>query len=180
LNKRLNYRLKKAIPSLISIIRIFLAPFFLITFLDNYLVLSLLIYVLAVATDAIDGYLARILDTSTSSGAYLDITADLILVLAGFSAFIITGIYPIWILLIILLMFLQFIITSKAKKPVYDPVGKYYGAFLFLIIFVTLINLILIDNQFLNFIFFVSTVIFTIIAVISRLFFIIPSNKLRE
>ena len=83
-------------------------------------------------------------------------------------------------MLIILLMFLQFIITSQAKKPVYDPVGKYYGAFLFLIIFVTLINLILIDNQFLNFIFLVFIVSFTIIAVISRLFFIIRSNKLRE
>jgi len=172
--------LKKVIPSLITIIRIFLAPFFLITVLNNYFDLSIFIYVLAVATDAIDGYLARILDSSTSSGAYLDIIADLILVSTGFSAFIIIGIYPTWILVIILLMFSQFIITSRAKKPVYDPVGKYYGAFLFLIIFTTLINLILIDNSFLNFIFLILIVIFTIISVISRLFFIIRSNNLRE
>lgn len=171
--------LKKAIPSLITIIRIILAPFFIITFINNYLVLSTFIYFLAVATDAIDGYLARILDSSTSAGAYLDISADLILVLSGFTAFIITGIYPGWILLVIIFMFLQFIATSRAKIPVYDPVGKYYGAFLFLIIFSTLLNLILINNSFLNFILLILILIFTIISVISRLFFIIKyKNKI--
>jgi CDP-diacylglycerol--glycerol-3-phosphate 3-phosphatidyltransferase/cardiolipin synthase len=152
-------RLKNAIPSLVSIIRIILAPLFLIAFLENNLILSICIYTIAVATDAIDGYLARILDSVTPLGAYLDITADLILILTGFVAFII-------------IMFLQFIITSKFKVPVYDPIGKYYGAFLFLVIFITLIADIF-HNNYLNYILLILIVIFTAISLISRLFFII-------
>ncbi|PKL66998.1 MAG: CDP-alcohol phosphatidyltransferase family protein [Methanobacteriales archaeon HGW-Methanobacteriales-1] len=165
-------RLKNAIPSLVSIIRIILAPLFLIAFLENNLILSICIYTIAVATDAIDGYLARILDSVTPLGAYLDITADLILILTGFVAFTIKGIYPYWILILIIIMFLQFIITSKFKVPVYDPIGKYYGAFLFLVIFITLIADIF-HNNYLNYILLILIVIFTAISLISRLFFII-------
>lgn len=172
----MNNSLKKSIPSLITIARIIIAPLFLITFLNNDLLLSIFIYVLAVATDAIDGYLARILDSSTSLGAYLDIIADLILVLSGFIAFIIKGIYPIWILIVILAMFLQFIITSRARILIYDPIGKYYGSFLFLTIFITLINAIF-NNSFLNTILLILIVIFTIISLISRLYFIVIANK---
>ncbi len=131
------------------------------------------------ATDAIDGYIARAMDYSTSSGAYLDIIADLILVLTGFIAFIIKDIYPIWILIVIGAMFLQFVITSRAKKPVYDPIGKYYGSFLFLVIFITLINSFF-NNSFLNGILLVLIIIFTIISLISRFFFIIKSNKAKN
>jgi len=174
-----NNQFKKIIPSLITIIRIFLAPLFLLTFLNNQIVLSIIIYILAVVTDAIDGYIARAMDYSTSTGAYLDIIADLILVLTGFIAFIIKGIYPIWILIVIGAMFLQFVITSRTKTPVYDPIGKYYGSFLFLVIFITLINSIF-NNSFLNVILLILIIIFTIISFISRLFFIIKSNKVKN
>ena len=38
-------------------------------------------------------------------------------------------------------MFVQFIITSRFKVPIYDPVGKYYGSFLFLTVFISLISI---------------------------------------
>ena len=60
------------------------------------------------------------------------------LILAAFSAFVIKGVYPFWTLLLIGAMFLQFILTSGLRRPVYDPVGKYYGVFLFAAIGVTL------------------------------------------
>jgi len=41
-------------------------------------------------------------------------------------------------LLLIGAMFLQFILTSGLRRPVCDPVGKYYGVFLFAAIGVTL------------------------------------------
>lgn len=172
-----NKLLKNIIPSFVSIIRIILAPLFLITFLENNLSLSIFIYSFAVITDAIDGYLARILDSSTSLGAYIDIIADLILILTGFVAFILNGIYPYWVLILIIIMFLQFIITSRFKVPVYDPIGKYYGAFLFLVIFITLISNMF-YNTFLNYILLILIVIFTVISFISRLFFILKRKKI--
>ena len=40
---------------------------------------------------------------------YFDVTADFLLVLAGFSAFVVRGTYPLWTLLLLVGMFLQFI-----------------------------------------------------------------------
>jgi len=128
------------------------------------------------ATDVIDGYLARRLDVISSNGAYFDIVSDFIFVVAGFSAFIINGIYPFWILIIIFFMFLQFIVTSKFQVPIYDPVGKYYGAFLFLTIFIGLI----INNPFINLILTILIVIFTIISITSRYFHIFKNKKLKD
>ena len=37
-------------------------------------------------------------------------------------------------------MFLQFVVTSGLERPLYDPVGKYYGAALFAAVSITLIS----------------------------------------
>lgn len=36
-------------------------------------------------------------------------------------------------------MFGQFVLTSRRARPIYDPVGKYYGVFLFCAVGVTLL-----------------------------------------
>ncbi len=162
----------KKIPSAISILRIILAFVFLFFFLNDKLVLSVIIFIFAIFSDALDGYLARKFDIDTSFGAYLDITADFFLVLIAFSSFILKGIYPVWILFLIILVFLQFIITSKFKILVYDPIGKYYGSFLFIIILITLIS----PNTVYGFLLDII-IIFTLISLISRCLFFIFKNR---
>ena len=90
-------------------------------------------------TDAVDGYLARRLGVLPSLGPYADASADFVLVMAAFSGFVIKGMFPSWTLVLISLMFLQFVWTSGRKRPLYDPVGKYYGVFLFGVIGITLL-----------------------------------------
>jgi CDP-diacylglycerol--glycerol-3-phosphate 3-phosphatidyltransferase/cardiolipin synthase len=111
---------------------------FLYTFLNNLTMWTLGIFLFACLTDALDGHLARRLGASQYLGPYFDATADFLLALAAFSAFVIKGVYPFWTLLLIGAMFLQFILTSGVRRPIYDPVGKYYGVFLFAAIGVTL------------------------------------------
>jgi len=166
-------RVKVLIPSVFTSIRIILAPIFFYTVINDLFIYSICIFTFAMATDVIDGYLARRLDVISSNGAYFDIVSDFIFVVAGFSAFIINGIYPFWILIIIFFMFWQFIVTSKFQVPIYDPVGKYYGAFLFLTIFIGLI----INNPFINLILTILIVIFTIISITSRYFHIFKNKK---
>ena len=98
------------------------------------------IFLFACFTDALDGYLVRRLGVSPYLGAYFDATADFLLVLAAFSAFVMEGIYPFWTLFLIGSMFAQFIVTSGLRRPLYDPVGKHYGVFLFVAIGVTLVS----------------------------------------
>jgi len=135
---RTNSRRWAFIVSGVMAIRVAAAPLFLYTFLNGLTTWTLGIFLFACLTDALDGYLARRLGVSQFLGPYFDATADFLLVLAAFSAFVIKGVYPFWTLLLISLMFLQFILTSGLRRPVYDPVGKYYGVFLFAAIGVTL------------------------------------------
>lgn len=158
----------KLIPSGITILRIILAFIFAFLLFNGQLILSILIFIIAIFTDILDGYLARKLDAKSSTGAYLDISADFILVLMAFIVFAFNGIYPYWILIIITLVFLQFLVTSKFKLLVYDPIGKYYGTFLFIIILITLISPVTIHVYLLALI-----VVFTLISLISRYFFFI-------
>lgn len=119
--------------------RVASAALFLYTFINDLKTWTIPLFLFACFTDALDGYLARRLGVSPSLGVYFDATADFLLVLASFSAFVTKGIYPFWTLLLIGSMFTQFILTSGLRRPLYDPVGKYYGAFLFAAIGFTLI-----------------------------------------
>jgi phosphatidylglycerophosphate synthase len=135
---RANKHLGTVVVSGVIAIRVVAAPLFLYTFISNLTMWTLGIFLFAVATDALDGYVARRLGgASPFLGAYSDPAADFVLVLAAFLAFVMKGIYPFWTILLIIAMFTQFILTSRLERPIYDPVGKYYGVFLFCAIAVT-------------------------------------------
>ncbi len=163
------------VPTGITASRIILSILFLDLLINNIKIGTILVFLLAVITDAFDGYSARKLGVVSDYGAYFDIIADFILVLVAFLTFIIIEIYPYWLLLLIVLVFLQFILTSKLNVLVYDPVGKYYGAFLFAVIFVTLIC----PPSFYSWL-LIAIILFTIISLISRyLFFIFRKAHIR-
>jgi CDP-diacylglycerol--glycerol-3-phosphate 3-phosphatidyltransferase/cardiolipin synthase len=112
---------------------------FLYTFLLDLKTISFIIFLSLSLTDVLDGYMARKMNVASSKGAYFDTAADFILLLAAFTSFVIKGIYPSWILFLIIFMFLQFILTSKMRMSMYDPIGKYFGTILFGAALITLI-----------------------------------------
>ncbi len=160
------------VPTWITAFRIVLSILFLDLLINNMKIVAIFVFLLAIITDALDGYSARKLGVSSDYGAYFDITADFILVLVAFLTFIIIGIYPYWLLLLLILVFLQFILTSKLKVLVYDPVGKYYGAFLFAVILATLICPPTFYGLLLT-----ATVLFTAVSLVSRYLFFIFQKK---
>lgn len=79
-----------SLPNLLSLLRIFLVPFFF-TELVSYQTgqekqrwLVLAIFAFAAFTDALDGFLARILKSQTELGRFLDPLADKLLLLSGY------------------------------------------------------------------------------------------------
>jgi CDP-diacylglycerol--glycerol-3-phosphate 3-phosphatidyltransferase/cardiolipin synthase len=162
------------IVSIIIAIRFIAAPLFLYMFANDLTAWALCIFLVAVLTDALDGHVARRLGgASPFPGPYSDAVADFCLVLAAFSAFVIKGLYPIWMLLLIVAMFAQFVLTSRLARPIYDPVGKYYGVFLFCAVGVTLVLPYAAVRQ------AVLVVIlgFTIASVISRAMFLLGQHS---
>jgi phosphatidylglycerophosphate synthase len=108
--------------------------------IEDLKLLATCVFALACVTDLLDGQIAKRTSVSPPLGGYADPAADFLLVLGAFSAFVVKDVYPIWTVVVIVLMFLQFVLTSGRQGPLYDPVGKYYGAALFAAVGITLIS----------------------------------------
>lgn len=78
-------------PNALSFSRFFLGLFMVISALNNSIFLFLLFYMLSIASDVLDGYLARKLKKVTEFGKKLDITADKVIVLCAFLSLFLLG-----------------------------------------------------------------------------------------
>lgn len=95
------------IANMITVVRILLAPVFVwLVVLDDgadnvVRWLAGLLFVLAMATDGVDGALARARNLVTNSGIILDPIADKVLIIGALGALWFVGELPLWIVLII-------------------------------------------------------------------------------
>jgi phosphatidylglycerophosphate synthase len=127
----------EVLPNMLSGIRIVFAGLILWFLLIEVFNISLYLFIAAALTDLMDGALARKLGTDSRTGAYIDVSADFILVFLTSLGLILIKVFPVWLLILEGLMFGQFILTS-GKILVYDPFGKHYGTLLMVAISVTL------------------------------------------
>lgn len=85
------------LPNLLTLIRIALVPVFFAIIIQSPAenpqapFFALLIFCVAAATDALDGFLARVLKQQTELGMFLDPLADKLLIVSGFLGILITG-----------------------------------------------------------------------------------------
>lgn len=101
---------------------------------------ALVVFIAVCLTDLVDGQLGKRRGTRSIWGPYGDAIADFLVALLGFTAVVLDGVYPAWLLGVIIVMFAQFVVTSGVERPVYDPVGKYYGVLLFAALGVSLLH----------------------------------------
>lgn len=90
------------IPNLLTILRIFLVPIYLLVFFSNIedkLFMSGLIFLLAGITDLLDGKIARKYNLVTKLGIILDPIADKMMTFAVLISFTYGGFIPFWILI---------------------------------------------------------------------------------
>ena len=69
----------RATPNLLTLMRLFIIPFLVIAILDGHFRIAFALFLLAGASDALDGLLARMLSQRTMLGQYLDPIADKLL-----------------------------------------------------------------------------------------------------
>ncbi|GAB4510646.1 MAG: hypothetical protein Tsb0020_27990 [Haliangiales bacterium] len=101
------------LPNIITLVRIGFIPFVLV-WIDNYdpasSALACLLFLIAAASDALDGYLARRLGLITVVGMFLDPLADKLIVLSTLVALAAADRAPAW--LVIVLMARELAITG--------------------------------------------------------------------
>ncbi len=91
------------IPNIISFIRIaFIPVFFVLIVNDPTTFWGLVLFGLVVATDWVDGLIARRTGQVSELGKILDPVADRLSIAAGLIAFVVRGVFPLWAAVLIL------------------------------------------------------------------------------
>ena len=92
-------RIPLTVPNIITLFRFALVPACAISIYFGYMILALIIYIIACATDLLDGYIARKKHLVTEEGMLLDPLADKLMSVFAVIAFTVSGVLP-WFVLI--------------------------------------------------------------------------------
>ncbi len=90
------------LPNKLTLGRILCVPLFIVLYLKDYYVAATVVFCLAAATDALDGYLARKYHLVTNFGKIMDPLADKVLVIAAFVCMVQEQVVPGWVVILIL------------------------------------------------------------------------------
>lgn len=91
----------RAAPNLLTLTRLFIIPFLVIAILDGKFGLAFALFLLAGASDALDGLLARWLSQKTTLGQYLDPIADKLLLSTLFVVLTHAGLIPRYVTVLV-------------------------------------------------------------------------------
>ncbi|HUG80310.1 MAG TPA: CDP-diacylglycerol--glycerol-3-phosphate 3-phosphatidyltransferase [Bryobacterales bacterium] len=101
-----------SVPNQLTLLRMLLLPFVLISMIYGYHEASLWLFFVAAVTDAIDGIIARRFNQKTRLGQYLDPIADKLLLSSCFVAQAVIGTIPWWVTIFVLLRDVMIIATA--------------------------------------------------------------------
>lgn len=91
------------LPNAITILRCLLIPPFVLALLWRDYAMAFLIFVIAGASDAVDGFLAKRFGWQSAFGAMLDPIADKLLLVTGFGLLTFLALLPWWLFALVLL-----------------------------------------------------------------------------
>ena len=120
------------IPNTLTLLRIVAIPVFLILLSDERYTEALVVMIAAAVTDAVDGAIARLTDSKTTLGAYLDPLADKLLLLSAFITLAFLNAVPTWLtvlvisrdVVIVMGFFLLFVLTQRTMEIRPSAFGK--------------------------------------------------------
>ena len=96
-------RIPLNVPNALTLFRLALVPVTAVLIFFGMTKIALLVYIVACATDLMDGYIARRQKLVTEAGILLDPLADKLMSVFAVIAFTVTGVLPWYVLAVILL-----------------------------------------------------------------------------
>lgn len=130
----------KSIPNAITLVRPVLTAVFVYFILRGEYTRAILVFAAICLTDISDGAAARTLGACTRIGAYMDVAADFIYVMASLVVLNIKGFAPPWFTAVTALKFAEFAVTSSILKRnagnksawIFDRLGRCFSALAFI------------------------------------------------
>jgi len=123
-----------AVPSLVTALRLVAIPAIWILWLRERHPAAIGLYGFVVLSDALDGWLARQLGAVTRFGGFFDAVTDIAVILSLLALLSWNGVVPFWVPIAPAVVAVVFLATSSRAAPRYDPIGKYYGAMLYIVV----------------------------------------------
>lgn len=111
------------LPNKITMVRIFMIPFFIIALLIDFPyheIIAVALFVIASVTDTVDGHLARSRNLITDFGKFMDPLADKLLVSSAFICLVEMQMIPSWVVIVIIAR--EFAITGLRTLAASDGV----------------------------------------------------------
>lgn len=131
-----------SIANQITILRILLAPVYIITLLYGFTAATLAIFFALGASDAVDGFVARRTGQITFLGTILDPLADKLILIASFLSLSFLGLIPAWLTVVVVSRDVLILTGSLVLKVFSGSVavtpsllGKWTTGFQFLTVF---------------------------------------------
>ena len=90
------------LPNFITLIRLFMVPLVVWLILLHEQLLAFSLFLVASISDALDGFLARVLKERTTLGAYLDPIADKALLVGVYAALGHEHLIPLWVVILVI------------------------------------------------------------------------------
>ena len=131
----------KNIPNMLSITRIFLVFVFIALFFTNHIEIALLVFLLAGATDVVDGYLARRNNWISGLGKVLDPLADKMMQFTVLICLWIKDFIPWWFVVPFFVkdLFTLFAGLIVIKRRSVAVVSKWYGKLTVCLFYATIV-----------------------------------------
>lgn len=136
------------LPNLLTMLRFLLVPVMSYFLINQNFTLAISIYILASATDILDGFIARKYNMITKLGKFLDPMADKLLQFSALLGLWVVGIIPFWITLIFFLkeIFMGLgTIKLLKNKDVVVP-SKWFGKMSTVIFFIAIVFSMISEN----------------------------------
>jgi cardiolipin synthase len=127
----------------VTFLRLLIAPALVLAIAEHAALTAMLLFFLAVATDVVDGYLARRAGQASAQGLLFDHAVDAIFVTAGTAALARAGALPAVLPPAIAIAFLQYaldsrILASRGRRP--SRLGRWNGIAYYVAIAVPLVR----------------------------------------
>lgn len=131
----------KYLPNYLTILRLILVPIIFTLIIKEYYLYAFVVFVIANATDVLDGRIARKYNLITDFGKLMDPLADKITQISTVLALIIKGIIPFWILIVLttkelIMIIVAFTLYKNKDVTVYS---KWYGKAATILFFIAIV-----------------------------------------
>ncbi len=167
------------IPNILTTIRLFLIPVFILVFflpIQNNIILAVFIFLMAGLTDILDGYIARKYNLITVYGTVLDPLADKLMLVTVLVCLVISKFIPFWILLVVsikeFLMISTGIILYKNGKVIPSNI---FGKISTLLFYLSIV--VLVYNNNLGYRFLLIAILSSLIALINYVIIFSKSHQ---